>query len=120
MAPGQLSTAQQRRPADFVCPLWPRRSPCHRCAALCVERVSPFGLRRPMRVYVERSVAQLTGPAEADSEDAADDEASIVINGGGRGLLVRMALSTLMRALDSPQLIDVTAAPKKEASSGQT
>ena len=73
-----------------------------------------------MRVYVERSVTQLTGPAEADRDSRADDETHIVINGGGRGLLVRMTLSTLMKALDNPQLVDVTAAPKKDTSSGQT
>ena len=65
-----------------------------------------------MRVNVERSIAQLIGPAEADSEEKEDGESSIVINGGGRGLLVRMSVDTLMRALDSPTLIDVTAAPK--------
>ena len=76
--------------------------------------LSPFGLRRPMRVFVERSVTQLKGPAEADSESKVDDESTyIVINGGGRGLLVRMTVETLMKALDEPQLIEVTAAPKK-------
>ena len=71
-----------------------------------------------MRVYVERSVTQLRGRAEADcesSESVADDEASIVINGGGRGLLVRMTVHSLMTALDNPQLIDVTAPPKATA-----
>ena len=64
---------------------------------------------------MERSVTELTGPAEVDSGGKEGDESSIVINGGGRGLLVRMTLDTLMKALDNPQLIEVTAAPKADS-----
>ena len=68
-----------------------------------------------MQIYVERSVTQLRGPAEVDSDGKEDGESSIVINGGGRGLLVRMTVDTLMKALDNPQLIEVTAAPKTDS-----
>ena len=58
-------------------------------------------------------MTELRGPAEAEgSGEVIDNETTIVINGGGRGLLVRMTLQTLLKALDNPQLVDVIAAPK--------
>jgi Cys-tRNA(Pro) deacylase len=56
-----------------------------------VGGTSPFGTRKPLPVYMERSIAGL--PA-------------IYINGGRRGFLVRIATKDLLKAL-SPQLVDV-------------
>jgi Cys-tRNA(Pro) deacylase len=52
---------------------------------------SPFGTRKPMPVYLERSVLELP---------------HIYINGGRRGYLLRMASAELTRLL-SPVLVDV-------------
>jgi len=52
---------------------------------------SPFGTRKPMPVYLERSVLEL---------------ARIYINGGRRGYLLGMAPAELMRTL-SPVLVEV-------------
>ena len=51
---------------------------------------SPFGLRKPMPVCVERSILQLP---------------KIYINGGRRGYIIRMDCAELMRVL-SPVLVD--------------
>jgi Cys-tRNA(Pro) deacylase len=51
---------------------------------------SPFGLRKPMPVYLERSILELP---------------KIYINGGQRGYIIRMETSELMRVL-SPVLVD--------------
>ncbi len=56
-----------------------------------VGGVSPFGTRKRMPVYLERSVLKL---------------ARIYINGGRRGYLVGMASSELQRVL-APVLVDV-------------
>ena len=56
-----------------------------------VGGTSPFGTRKPLPVYVERSILEL--PA-------------IYINGGRRGLLVRLLTKDLVRAL-SPTPVDV-------------
>ena len=56
-----------------------------------VGGTSPFGTRKPLPVFMERSIAAL--PA-------------IYINGGRRGLLVRLAPGELVRTL-SPELVDV-------------
>ena len=50
-----------------------------------VGGTSPFGLRKPLPVYVERSVLALP---------------EIYINGGRRGLLLRMRTADLARALE--------------------
>jgi Cys-tRNA(Pro) deacylase len=52
---------------------------------------SPFGTRRPMPVYMERSIAEL---------------AYVYVNGGRRGYLVGMAPAELMRVL-RPTLVAV-------------
>ena len=52
---------------------------------------SPFGTRKPMRVYLERSVLDLP---------------RIYINGGRRGYLLGMASAELVRAL-APALVEV-------------
>ena len=61
-----------------------------------VGGTSPFGTRKAMPVYLERSVAQLE---------------RIWINGGRRGYLVGMAPGELARVL-KPVLVDVALAPE--------
>jgi len=56
-----------------------------------VGGTSPFGLRRAMPIYLERTIADL--PA-------------IYINGGARGFLVELAPVELVRVL-APELVDV-------------
>ncbi len=60
-----------------------------------VGGTSPFGTRKQMPVYLERSIADLD---------------RIYINGGRRGFLIALAPADLVRAL-SPTLVDATAAP---------
>lgn len=55
---------------------------------------SPFGTRKPLPVYAERSITDLD---------------RIYINGGRRGYLVSMAAADLMRVLE-PTLVDVAIA----------
>ena len=61
-----------------------------------VGGTSPFGTRKAMPVYLERSVAQLE---------------RVWINGGRRGYLVGMAPGELARVL-KPVLVDVALAPE--------
>jgi Cys-tRNA(Pro) deacylase len=66
-----------------------RTTPCkpedaQRHTGYQVGGTSPFGLRKPLPVYVERSILEL---------------AQIYINGGRRGLLVRIAPAELSRIL---------------------
>jgi Cys-tRNA(Pro) deacylase len=56
-----------------------------------VGGTSPFGLRRAMPVYCERTIADLP---------------RIFINGGARGFLVELAAADLLRVL-RPTLVDV-------------
>jgi Cys-tRNA(Pro) deacylase len=56
-----------------------------------VGGTSPFGLRRAMPIYMERSIAALP---------------RVYVNGGRRGLLVGMAPADLVRLLE-PVLVDV-------------
>lgn len=56
-----------------------------------VGGTSPFGLRRAMPVYLERTIAELP---------------VIYINGGARGFLVEVAPAELVRVL-APTLVDV-------------
>lgn len=56
-----------------------------------VGGTSPFGLRRAMPIYLERTIAAL---------------ARIYINGGARGFLVELAPADLVRVL-APTLVDV-------------
>jgi Cys-tRNA(Pro) deacylase len=56
-----------------------------------VGGTSPFGLRKPMPIYMERSIRDLP---------------RIYINGGRRGFLVGLAPADIERAL-APQLVDV-------------
>jgi Cys-tRNA(Pro) deacylase len=66
-----------------------RTAPCkpevaQRHTGYQVGGTSPFGMRKPLPVYVERSILEL---------------AQIYINGGRRGLLVRIAPAELSRIL---------------------
>jgi Cys-tRNA(Pro) deacylase len=63
-----------------------------------VGGTSPFGTRRQMPVYMERSIAALE---------------RIYINGGRRGYLVGIAPADLVRVLE-PQLVDVAVGPGGE------
>jgi len=56
-----------------------------------VGGISPFGLRKALPVYVERSILELP---------------KIYINGGRRGFLVGIAPGEIVRTLD-PQLVKV-------------
>jgi Cys-tRNA(Pro) deacylase len=55
-----------------------------------VGGTSPFGTRKPMPVFMERSIAALP---------------SIYVNGGRRGLLLKVLTADVLRVLD-PQLVD--------------
>lgn len=59
-----------------------------------VGGTSPFGTRKPLPVFMERSIADLD---------------RIFINGGARGFLVSLTPSDVIRVL-SPQLVDVAIA----------
>ena len=56
-----------------------------------VGGTSPFGLRRAMPIYCERSITTLP---------------RVFINGGARGFLVELAPAELVRVLQ-PELVDV-------------
>jgi len=56
-----------------------------------VGGTSPFGLKRPMPIYVERTILELP---------------RIYVNGGARGFLVSLAPTDLGRVL-SPTVVDV-------------
>lgn len=60
-----------------------------------VGGTSPFGTRKPLPVYMERTIADLD---------------RLYINGGRRGFLVSLAPADLMRVL-SPTLVDAATAP---------
>jgi Cys-tRNA(Pro) deacylase len=59
-----------------------------------VGGTSPFGLKKPMALFMERSILELP---------------DIYINGGRRGFLVRLRTAELMRVL-APQLVEVALA----------
>lgn len=62
----------------------------NRHSGYMVGGTSPFGLRSAMPIYCERSIAELP---------------RLFINGGGRGFLVELAPSELLRVL-APTLVD--------------
>jgi Cys-tRNA(Pro) deacylase len=75
-------------------------SPCapevaQRHTGYMVGGTSPFGTRKPLPVYMERSIADLD---------------RLYINGGRRGFLVSMTSADLIRIL-APTPIDAAAAP---------
>ena len=55
-----------------------------------VGGTSPFGTRKPLPVFIERSIVELP---------------SVYINGGRRGFLLRIATADLMRVLE-PQVVE--------------
>ena len=59
-----------------------------------VGGTSPFGTRKPMPVYMERSILELP---------------QIYVNGGRRGFLVRLAPAEVVRVL-APELVEVALA----------
>jgi Cys-tRNA(Pro) deacylase len=65
-----------------------------------VGGTSPFGTRKPLPIYMERSIADLD---------------RIHINGGRRGFLVRLAPTDLIRVL-APTLVNVAMAGSSGAS----
>lgn len=76
-----------------------RVGPCRpevaqRHSGYLVGGTSPFGIRKPMPIYLESSILGLE---------------SVYINGGRRGFLVRLASAELARVL-SPQLVQVALA----------
>lgn len=71
-------------------------SPCRpdiadRHSGYQVGGTSPFGLRKPMPVYAERSIVELS---------------TIYLNGGSRGFLVELSAAEVVRVLH-PTLVDV-------------
>lgn len=75
-------------PKKSVAPCTPAVADRH--SGYQVGGTSPFGLRRQMPIYLERSVAALP---------------VIYVNGGARGFLVELAAADLLRVL-SPLLVD--------------
>jgi len=71
-----------------VTPCAPDVAPKH--TGYMVGGTSPFGTRKTLPIYAERTIADLD---------------RLYINGGARGFLVCMAAADLMRVL-SPQLVD--------------
>jgi Cys-tRNA(Pro) deacylase len=75
-------------------------SPCapdvaQRHTGYMVGGTSPFGTRKPLPVYMEKTIAELD---------------RIYINGGRRGFLVSLSPADVMRVL-SPTLVDAATAP---------
>jgi Cys-tRNA(Pro) deacylase len=75
--------------AKSVSPCEPAVAEKH--AGYMVGGTSPFGTRKPLPIYMERSIADLD---------------RIYINGGRRGFLVELAPADLVRVL-SPSLVAV-------------
>ena len=87
----KVSTKELARVAGVKRIFPSRPETAQRHSGYLVGGTSPFGTRKPMPVYLERSVLQLP---------------RIYINGGRRGYLLGMASSELVRVL-SPILVDV-------------
>jgi Cys-tRNA(Pro) deacylase len=87
----QVSAKELARQAEVkrVAPCPPDTAQKH--TGYLVGGTSPFGTRKPIPVYLERSIAELP---------------RIFINGGSRGFLVELAPAELVRAL-APTLVDV-------------
>jgi Cys-tRNA(Pro) deacylase len=87
----QVSTKELARQAGArtVVPCTPETAERH--TGYRVGGTSPFGTRKPLPVYVERSILGLD---------------RIYVNGGSRGFLVGIAPADLVRVL-SPTLVDV-------------
>jgi Cys-tRNA(Pro) deacylase len=87
----KVSTRQLARQAGVkrIAPCKPEVATRH--SGYLIGGTSPFGTRKSMPIYLERSVLDLP---------------RIYINGGGRGYLLGMSPEVLMRVL-SPVLVDV-------------
>jgi Cys-tRNA(Pro) deacylase len=87
----QVSTKELARQAGRkrIAPCRPEVAQRH--TGYPVGGTSPFGLRKPLPIYVERSILELE---------------RIYINGGRRGFLVRIEPRELVRVL-TPQPVDV-------------
>jgi Cys-tRNA(Pro) deacylase len=87
----KVSTRQLARQAGVkrIAPCKPEVATRH--SGYLIGGTSPFGTRKSMPIYIERSVLDLP---------------RIYINGGGRGYLLGMSPEVLMRVL-SPVLVDV-------------
>lgn len=75
-------------------------SPCapevaHRHSGYQVGGTSPFGTKKPIPVYIQRTIAEIP---------------RIYINGGARGFLVSLSTQDLIRVL-KPTLVDVAILP---------
>ena len=88
----EVSTKKLARQADrkTVAPCAPDVAQKH--TGYLVGGTSPFGTRKPLPVYMERSIADLD---------------RIYINGGRRGFLIALVPADLIRVL-SPTLVDVS------------
>ena len=88
----EVSTKNLARQADrkTVTPCAPDAAQKH--TGYLVGGTSPFGTRKPLPVYMERSIAALD---------------RIYINGGRRGFLIALAPADLIRVL-SPTLVDAS------------
>ncbi len=91
----EVSTRQLARQAgrSSVAPCDPAVAQRH--TGYLVGGTSPFGTRKPLPVYMERSIADLD---------------RVFVNGGRRGFLVALAPRELIRVL-SPTLVDAAAPP---------
>jgi Cys-tRNA(Pro) deacylase len=91
----EVSTKQlaRRLAVKTVQPCAPEVAQRH--SGYLVGGTSPFGTRRPMPVYMERTIGELP---------------RIYINGGKRGYLVGVAPDVVVRILH-PTLVDVAVAP---------
>ncbi len=87
----EVSTKQLARliGAKSVAPCKPEVANRH--SGYLVGGTSPFGTRKPMRTYMERTIADLP---------------RVYVNGGSRGFLVGLAPADLIRVLQ-PTLVDV-------------
>lgn len=86
----EVSTKQLARQIKVKAVTPCRPDVAQRHTGYLVGGTSPFGTRKPLPIYMERSIASLD---------------RIYINGGARGFLVSLAPTDLVRAL-SPALVD--------------
>ncbi|MGE5360965.1 MAG: YbaK/EbsC family protein, partial [Bacteroidales bacterium] len=87
----EVSTKQLARliGAKSVAPCKPEVANRH--SGYLVGGTSPFGTRKPMRTYMERTITELP---------------LVFVNGGARGFLVGLAPADIIRVLE-PTLVDV-------------
>ena len=114
----------RRRGSVAMCPV----DAAERWSGYRVGGTSPFGLLDPSpQILLQRTVLDLRGrpelggegerEAEGEGTRTGEGEAVVFINGGARGLLVRMTVHSLVAAL-RPTLVDVTKASAEHDSGG--